>query len=268
MNDWLVHWGLEAWKPALQALVLPPASLLLLALLGLLLWRRRPQGGRALVAAGLLGTWLVCTPWVGQGLVNLLTRPPPPLAADRLATLAQSPRTAILVLGAGRRSQVLEYDAPDLSPLTLERLRYGTWLARQTGLPLGYSGGIGHGAVSGPSEAAVAALVIARDGGVPLRWAEQRSRDTNENARYSVAMLQADGITQVLLVTHGFHQQRALAAFRRAIGQSGQPMQVVAAPVGLRPPPTGELSDYLPGHDGLALSRWALHEWLGWLAGA
>ncbi len=268
MNDWLVHWGLEAWKPALQALVMPPVPMLLLALLGLALVRRRPQLGRRLAVAGVLAIWLVCTPWAGQGLVALLTRPPPPLSAERIAALAQTPRTAILVLGAGRRSLVLEYDAADVTPLTLERLRYGTWLARQTGLPLGYSGGVGHGARSGPSEAEVVRQVIDRDRGVPLRWAEQRSRDTNENARYSVAMLQADGITQVVLVTHGFHQQRALAAFQRAIGQSGRPLQVVPAPVGLRPPPTGELSDYLPGHDGLARSRWALHEWLGWLAGA
>ena len=103
---------------------------------------------------------------------------------------------------------------------------------------------------------------------VTLRWAEQQSRDTNENARYSVAMLQADGITRLVLVTHGFHQRRALAAFQRAIAASGRPLQMVAAPVGLRPPPTGELSDYLPGSQGLLDSSLALHEWLGRLAGA
>jgi uncharacterized SAM-binding protein YcdF (DUF218 family) len=161
-----------------------------------------------------------------------------------------------------------EVAAADVSPLTLARLRHGTWLARETGLPLGYSGGIGHGARSGPSEAAAAALAIARDRGVPLRWAEDRSRDTNENARFSVAMLQADGITRVVLVTHGFHQQRALAAFQRAVAGSGRPLQVVAAPMGLRPPMTYEPGDFMPSADGLAHSTWAVHEWLGWLAGA
>nr|MDH4392078.1 YdcF family protein [Aquabacterium sp.] len=197
-----------------------------------------------------------------------LTQPPPPLATEQIAALRRAPDTAILVLGAGRRTLLLEYDQPDLTALTLERLRYGWWLARQTGLPLGYSGGVGHGVRSGPSEAAVAALVIARDRGVPLRWAEDRSRDTNENAQFSVAMLQADGISQVVLVTHGFHQQRALAAFQRAVARSGQPLQVVPAPTGLRPPLTHEPGDFLPGHDGLAHSIWAVHEWLGWLAGA
>lgn len=268
MNDWLVGWGLEAWKPALKLLLLPPVPMLLLALLGLLLLGRRPRLGRALAALGLLATWLVCTPWAGHGLVNLLTRPPPPLSAERIAALRGAPHTAILVLGAGRRSVVPELDAPDVTPLTLARLRHGTWLARQTGLPLGYSGGVGHGARSGPSEAAVAAQAIARDRGVPLRWAEDRSRDTNENAQYSVAMLQADGITQVVLVTHGFHQQRALAAFQRAVARSGRPLQVVPAPMGLRLPLTNEPGDFMPGSDGLAHSIWAVHEWLGWRAGA
>jgi uncharacterized SAM-binding protein YcdF (DUF218 family) len=268
MNDWLVRWGLEAWKPTLQVLVLPPVPMLLLALLGLALLRRRPRLGRALALVGVLATWIICTPWAGQGLVQLLTRPPPALSADRMAALAHAPHTAILVLGAGRRSWVPELDGPDVTPLTLARLRHGTWLARQTGLPLGYSGGVGHGAHVGPTEAEVVAQVIARERGVPLRWAEQRSRDTNENAQYSVAMLQADGITQVVLVTHGFHQQRALAAFARAIARSGKPMQLVPAPVGLRPPLTGALMDFVPGHDGLSHSAWAVHEWLGWLAGA
>ena len=114
----------------------------------------------------------------------------------------------------------------------------------------------------------MAALAVARDRGVPLRWAEDRSRDTNENARYSVALLQAAGITQVVLVTHGFHQQRALAAFQRAVARSGQPLRVVPAPMGLHAPLAPELGDFLPGSDGLAHSNWAVHEWLGWLAGA
>jgi len=268
MNDWLVLWGLEAWKPALRTLVMPPVPMLLLVLLGLALVRRWPRLGRGLGVAGVVATWVVCTPWAGHALQVTLTQPPPPLSVGQIATLRQAPHTAILVLGAGRRTLLLEYGQPDLTALTLERLRYGWWLARQTGLPLGYSGGIGHGARDGLTEAEAVGVVTARDHGVPLRWAEGRSRDTNENARFSVAMLQAEGITRVVLVTHGFHQRRALAAFRRAIAQSGRPLEVVAAPVGLRPAPTGEVSDYLPGSQGLLDSTIALHEWLGRLAGA
>jgi len=171
MNDWLVQWGLEAWKPALRVLVMPPVPMLLLALLALGLVRRRPRLGRSLGLLAVLATWLVCTPWAGQGLQALLTQPPPVLAPERIAALRGAPNTAILVLGAGRRALLGEYGGPDLTPLTLERLRYGWWLARQTGLPLGYSGGIGHGARDGPTEADVARLVTARDRGVPLHLA-------------------------------------------------------------------------------------------------
>ena len=268
MNDWLVRLGIEHWKPALQVLLILPLPMLLLGLVAWALVGRLPRLGRALGLVSVLLTWAVCTPWAGHHLLQQLTRPPPPLSSPQIAALAGAPHTAILVLGAGRRPMAPEYGEADLKTLTLERLRYGWWLARQTQLPLAYSGGVGHGAVPGPTEAQVVQRVTARDQGVPLRWAEQRSRDTNENAVYSVAMLQADGITRVVLVTHGFHQQRALEAFRRAISRSGRPMALVPAPVGLRPRPTGQLSDYLPDYDGLARSGWAVHEWVGWLAGA
>ena len=47
-------------------------------------------------------------------------------------------------------------------------------------------------------------------------------------------------------------------------------MRLVPAPVGLRPDlgPDLSLGDYLPSAEGFALTRLALHEWLGRLAGA
>jgi len=268
MNDLLVRWGIEGWKPALQLLVMPPVPMLLLGLLGWALLRRHPRSGRALCGLSVVLTWAVCTPWVAHQLEQGLTRPPPALQPAQLRALAGAPHTVILVLGAGRRTLSPDYGAPDLTLLTLERLRYGWWLARQTGLPLAYSGGIGHGEQDGVTEAEVARLVTVRDHGVALRWAEDRSRDTNENAIDSLALLRGEGITRVVLVTHGFHQQRALAAFRRAAARTGQAVELVPAPMGLRPAPGAELSDFVPRAPALALSTWALHEWLGWLAGA
>ena len=268
MNDWLISLGIVHWKGALGTLLLPPTPLLLLALLGILLLPRWRGLGRALVMIAVLGLWAVCTTGVGHVLIEALTRPPPALSPERITSLVRAPKTAILVLGGGRKLEAPEYGAIDLKPLTLERLRYGLWLARQTRLPVGYSGGLGYGSPAGPTEADAARLVAQRDFGVTLRWLEARSRDTNENARYSVAMLRADGIEQVLLVTHGFHQRRALAAFDRAIRQSGGTLRVIAAPMGLQPPLGRELGDWLPNAEGLALTRWALHEWLGRLAGA
>jgi len=274
MNDLFVRLGLEAWKPLLSVLVLPPVPLLLLVLWGAWrLARRRAAGGAAGWAAvwlGLAALWATCTPALGDALINALTTPPPALHAGQRAALAGAPRTAIVVLGAGRKLLAPEYATADLKPMTLERLRYGLWLAKQTRLPLAYSGGLGYGSPAGPSEAAVAGQIAKRDFGQTLRWAEDRSRDTNENARFTVALLQADGIQQIVLVTHDFHQRRALAAFERALRASGVAMRLVPAPVGVRPDLGSgwALGDYLPTPEGFALTRLALHEWLGRLAGA
>ncbi|HSW07947.1 YdcF family protein [Aquabacterium sp.] len=271
MNQLFVTLGIEAWKPWLSALVMPPIPLLLLVLLGARLLPRRRALGWTCVSAGLIGLWAMCTTGLGYLLMEQLTQPPPALSAAQLNDLAKpglGPRTAILVLGAGRRAQAPEFAAADLSPLTLERVRYGAWLAKRTGLPLGYSGGIGHGSAPGPSEAEVVHRVAERDFGVRLRWAEGRSRDTNENALNSVPLLQKDGIERIVLVTHDFHQRRALAAFGRAAQRQGAGISLLPAPLGV--PADGRLqpADLMPTPHGFMMVWLALHEWLGWLAGA
>lgn len=273
MNDWLIAWGIESWKPMLRMLLMPPAPLLLLGALAWGLAWRLPRMARLLGLGSLVALWLISTPWAAHHITRVLTPPTPVLSASAIAGLVDrpgAPRTAIVVLGSGRRPHAPDYGGPDLSPLGHERLRYGAWLARRTGLPLAYSGGVGHAAAvgEGPTEADAARQALAYDGGPPLRWAEDRSRDTNENAAFSVALLQAQGIGRIVLVTHDFHQPRALAAFRRAIARSGRPMDLVPAPMGQRPLPTGRLVDWVPTGEALQRSHWALHEWLGRLAGA
>lgn len=268
MNELFARLGLLALKPALAALVLPPVPLLVLVLLGAWVLPRRRRAGWTLVLAGLAGLWLMCTPAVGGALLRALTQPPPALAPAQRHRLADAPRTAIVVLGAGRRLDALEYGEADLKPMTLERLRYALWLARATRLPVFYTGGVGRASPPGPTEAEIAQRIAERDFGLKLRWTEDRSRDTRENAAYSVPLLHAAGIEHVIVVTHDFHQRRALADFERALRHQGVTMRLTAAPVGVSPRGRGEFADWLPGAEGFELTRLALHEWLGWLAGA
>lgn len=268
INDLLIALGITSWKPVLGMLALPPVPALALTLAALVLRPRRPRLGLALGAAGLSVLWLGCTAGLGTLLVHGLTRPPPALDEQQVAALADAPGTAIVVLGAGRRAWTGEYGEPDLKPLTLERLRYGVWLARRTRLPLAYTGGLAPGSDERPSEAEVAARVARRDFAMPLRWIEDRARDTDENARFTLALLAPAGIRRIVLVTHDFHQQRALAAFARASARQQQPMAVLPAPTGGHPVGIGKASDWMPTMDGFMLNYLALHEWLGWLGGA
>ncbi len=272
MNELFASLGIEALKPVLGWLVMPPLPLLLIALLGAMLLQRRRRLGWSLLMAAWLGIWATSTPALGIALIQGLTQPPPALDARAVAGLAglgQSPKTAIVVLGAGRKLLAPEYAGPDLSALGSERLRYGLWLARRSGLPVAFSGGLSYFGRPGPSEAEIAKLVAKRDYGMTLRWTEGQSRDTNENAVNTVALLRAEGIQRIVLVTHDFHMQRAMAGFKRALTRrEGPPIALLAAPLGGRVDAPLGLTDFLPSAEGLAATRLALHEWLGWLAGA
>ena len=103
--------------------------------------------------------------------------------------------------------------------------------------------------------------VIQDDLGVPVRWVEERSRDTAENASLSAAMLRAEGIGAVVLVTHAYHMPRA----RRAFEAAG--LSVLPAPhdwAGVRPAGTF-VRDLLPSAPALEASWLALHELTGML---
>jgi uncharacterized SAM-binding protein YcdF (DUF218 family) len=268
MNDLLVSGGVVSWKPVLEALLMPPVPLLLLVLIGARLMFRRRLLAWLLILAGVVGIWLMCTTAAGIWMTRILLTPPHALGSSDIAELKRQPKTAIVVLGAGRRPLAPEYGLSTLKPLTLERLRFGLWLARETGLPVAFSGGVGHGAEPGPSEAEIAARIAEREFGRALRWTEGQSRDTTENGIRSVALLQGEGIEHIVLVTHAFHMRRALGAFERALQRSNARMTLVAAPLGADTGGRVVATDWLPSTEGFQMTRIALHEWIGRLAGA
>jgi uncharacterized SAM-binding protein YcdF (DUF218 family) len=266
MNEIFLTLGIESWKPIFSTLLLPPVPLLLLVLIGARLMFRRRLLAWLLVLLGVVGLWLCFTPAFGLGLTNWLLQPPRALMEAEINELKKAPKTSIVVLGGGRQVLAPEYGISTLRPNSVERLRYGLWLARETALPVGFSGGVGHGATPGSSEAEIAARIAEREFGRPLRWTEAESRDTRENALRTVALLQTMGIEQIVLVTHDYHMPRALRNFQRAA--EGRKMKIVAAPMGL--PAGGRLiaTDWLPSPRGFEMTWLALHEWLGKLAGA
>ncbi|MES2956384.1 MAG: YdcF family protein [Pseudomonadota bacterium] len=247
-------------KPVLTALLLPPASLLLLAGLGMLLAARKKKAGGlllAFVAAALL--WLLSchavAVWLAQNLL-------PQQTALSVAALKSSGVQAIVVLGGGVHPVAPEYGEPQPSAATAMRLRYGVWLARQTGLPVAFAGGLGWGAAreQAVSEGEVARRAAQQDYGLALRWIDNQSRDTAENAQFLAPLMRKDKIQRIALVTHAWHMPRSVSAFERA------GFTVLPAPMGFILPSGNSVLEWLPSTHGLDASRAVLKEWLGLLA--
>ena len=268
MNELLLTLGLEGWKPLLGTLLLPPIPFLLLTLAGARLMFRRRLLAWLMVLLGTLGIWLSCTTAVGHLLNQGLLQPPRALNRGDIAELKRAPRTAVVVLGSGRRALAPEFGVSTLTARSVERLRYGIWLSRETDLPLAFSGGIGHGAPDGNTEAEIAARITEREFGHKLRWQEGRSRDTRENAQFTVALLQSQGVDHIVLVSHQYHMKRGLRNFTRAVPAGGAGLRLTAAPVGVRADGLLIAVDWLPTAEGFEHTRNVLHEWLGLLAGS
>jgi uncharacterized SAM-binding protein YcdF (DUF218 family) len=152
-----------------------------------------------------------------------------------------------------------EYGAAQPSPYTLQRIRYGAWLARRAGKPLAFSGGMGWGAAGTQteSEGAVARRVLQEEYGLAPRWVEERSRDTAENATRMAEMLRPERIVRIALVTDATHMPRAAAAFRAA------GFEVVPAPTDFPVVHNRPVLEWLPSGHGAATNRSLLREWLG-----
>ncbi len=240
--DWVF-----ALKALAKALVLPPTGPLLLAITGLVLTKRAPRTGRALVWMGTAALLLLSLPIVAWILAKPFDRAP--FDASQVAG-AQ----AIVILGGGTRRGAPEYGGETLGRLTLERVRYGAIVARETGLPVLVTGGAQPDVKS--TEAALMRDALAREFGVAVRWAEDRSRNTHENARYSAQLLKAEGVTQVVLVAHAIDMPRASAEFATA------GVVTIAAPTGLLSRGPMVAMDFVPTVAALQLSHDALYELL------
>ncbi len=236
----------------LKALILPPIGLFMAILLGLLWWPH-PWLGRGLVLFSVTLLLLMSLPVVATLLMSGLE----PYPALNETDLQGSKSQAVIVLGAGRYSDALEYGGDDIGPLTLQRLRYAALLQRRTGLPLYASGGSPKN--EPPALARLMQRSLERDFRVPVAGIEDRSRTTWENARYSAHLLLNQGISNILLVSHAWHLPRAVQAFERA------GFKVTPAPTAFATGKDGVMksTDFLPATRALHLSYYAIHEYLG-----
>jgi uncharacterized SAM-binding protein YcdF (DUF218 family) len=241
-----------ALTQAIKVAVLPPASLFLLFALGLILmrWRRRAGGMACLAAVGVLyflstgvGSWLLVYP---------LEQLEPALASS-----AGAAAQAVVVLSAGRLKRSPEYGGrpvPDF--ISLERMTYAAHVVRARKLPLLVTGGF----LSGQRDESLAAGMqrVFQDAfQLPVRWVEQRSRNTAENAQFSAAILKQSGVERVILITDAMHMRRARLSFERA------GIQVISGPTFYHEPGRFDPLRLIPSAENLRRSHYAVYEWLG-----
>lgn len=233
----------------LSSFLLPPLNLLLLAALGLWLWHKRPIIARSLLTASFALLWLLSTPYFAQALLHELEGEP------YVASTKIPAAEAIVVLGGGTYFHAPEYGADTVSKETLERLRYATKLHSETNLPILVTGGAPLG--NSRSEAEQMKHVLTQEFYVPVKWVEDASFNTMENARLSRQLLKQAGIERIYLVTHAWHMPRAVQVFQAA------GFQVIPAPTGYTTRYQTDLLTFIPNTYALHESRIFMHELIG-----
>lgn len=248
-------------RDLIKFLALPPMVLFVGMGLGYFLSLRRHRAGVPLMA-GAFGALIVlslsATTTVLMGIVQYGVEP---LEADGLT---ENPAQAIVILSSGLDIMAPENGGePGVDAMTLERLRYGARLHRQTHLPILVTGG------AWSRREVILADVMAEsletDFLVKTKWRERLADNTYQNARGSAEILSGEGIDTVLLVTHAWHMPRSQRAFERA------GLSVIPAPMGFERSAGFHMSSLLPSAKAFHMNYYALHELLGriwyWMTG-
>jgi len=236
-------------KKIVEAFLLPPGIMVLvMAGLALYLRKRAPKGAIACAA-------LAAVIWIGtsNAFSDLLLRP----LETAYAVPAKPQGDVIVLLCGGFRGGGEPYSASErLASGTLERAAVAYKLYKETRLPLLVSGGAPFSAR--PESEATAAWL--KELGVPAKdiLTEERSRDTYENAAYSLRICGEKGFKKPIVLTSAYHMPRAVLIFKEAGAE------ITPFPVARRSGGRHYFNDYLPG-GGITETRLALNEYMGLL---
>ena len=232
------------------AIVVPPVNLLTLGIAGAAAALRWPRLGRRVMAISLTGLLLFSLPVVSKPLIASLE-----LGLPRAPSGHPPGAIVILSADAGYGTNNGLETGTGIGALTLERMRAGAILARQTHLPVLVSGG----ELEPEAEPIAAQMARALDHefGVPVRWIEAKSEDTWQNAAFSTPHLRAAAIDSIYVVTDAWHERRAAMAFAH-FGIATTP-----APLRYDRWPHFHFDDFMPHASSFLLSYYAMHEWVG-----
>ncbi len=235
----------------IKAIILPPTLNFVFILVGLLIRKKYITISRVLLYFSSITLLLCCFPPFSNFLLNKLEKYP----ALELPVIVNSEQ-AIVVLSAGVKPFSKEYGREIGGAATLQRNLYAAFLYKQVNLPILVTGGLFE--YRKHSEAGVMATTLANSFNVKVKWLEEQSKNTAENAIYSAAILKENGIDSIYLVTHAWHMPRAVMVFE----QEG---------INVTPAPTIFVTNnnspnwayYIPNVSALSNTKIALHEFIG-----
>jgi uncharacterized SAM-binding protein YcdF (DUF218 family) len=231
------------------ALLLPPASLVILMLFGVILAGFCRGIGKFLILLGIVGLYCLSISPVSDALLKPLESYAPPLKDERVKA------DAIVVLGGGTLDVSWSGLHPVLPAEAEARVVQGVVLYRKYHLPLVMVGGAGNPATSSTPDADVMGL-LARSLGVPAKHiiTENKSRNTLEGARAVSSQVRG---RRIILVTSAYHMKRAASMFRK------QGFEVIPSPAAyLSEQKSVTLYSFIPHADRLAASASACSEYL------
>jgi uncharacterized SAM-binding protein YcdF (DUF218 family) len=236
----------------LLSLIIPPASLIIIMLLGLLIIGCCRGFGKLLVFLGIAGLYCLSISPVSDALLKPLESYSPPLRDERIQA------QAIVILGSGTMDLSWAGLRAGLPAEAEARVVQGIALYRRYHIPLVMVGGIGNPATSKLPDADVMGP-LARSLGVPAKdiLLENKSRNTLEGARALSSQVRA---RRIILVTSAYHMKRAAAMFRK------QGFEVVPSPTAyLSEQKPASIYSFIPHADRLAASSAACSEYVSLL---
>ncbi len=240
----------------LPPLVFPPGGNLVLFVLAWLLRKRWPRLASGLFLLSALTLHALSTKEISDLVIAPLENRYADVGVD---TAPQA--EAIVVLGGSVRGAAGRHREPELG-WAGDRIRKGAALFKAGKAPIIVDSGGNIDFLDGRGEPeAVGTGRMLESLGVPAAAfvAEDKARNTHENAELTWSMLNSRGVHRILLVTSAMHMPRAVALFRHA------GFAVIPVPcnhiTGWGEPPV--LFSLLPEPDALADSRDALREYLG-----
>ena len=270
-ETWTYAWAI---RNSIAELLMPPGIWIVLAGCAILFFRNMPKLKISVIIFSLGMIWITSTTAFSQWFFQVSDhwmQWPTPLQFSELAKQEDSLKNpqsnmiknnqAIVILGGGIRAgakEIPEYHNQDVSPEAITRLRTGARLAKVTLLPILVTGGRPDKVKPDDlPEGGLMAMILEKELQTPVKWIEDQSNTTQENAKFSAKILKQNQIDTIFLVTHVTHMPRSKMIFEK------EELKVIPVPLGyyFKDPLTP--LDYFPKGDGLAKTREIWHEILG-----